>query len=174
MLLLINFLFIILQVVTCFTPDISSFDDYGLKLASSDVLLVESHPSQSAFFLRLAPFNYSLTCTMDYNNSTQYVYAVAVHRQATTNDSIRFVFIGVDTITDVPFIGSLVYTGVTGESYIATTKQTRRSVFPCDGWQKDNYRIHQLEQFSSNELDGDINNNFIVVTIGCVFLSFLQ
>jgi len=169
MLLLHNFsvifLFIVLSIISSFSPDTSSYDAYGLKLAVNDVLLVESSPPQSAFFLRLAPFNYSLSCILPYNDSNQYVYAVAVQRQTTINDTIRFVFIGVNMITNVPFIGSLTYTGVTDETYIATTKQTRKAVFPCNGWQSNNYQIHQLEEFIDNTLDVNVNNNFFVVTV---------
>jgi hypothetical protein len=68
-------------------------------------------------------------------------------------------------ITNVPFIGSLTYTGVTGETYVATTKQTRKTVFPCNGWQSNNYQIHQLEEFIDNTLDVNVNNNFFVVTV---------
>ena len=161
-----SFLFLLLfPLVFAFVPDTSSFDAYGLKLAVNDMLLVESHHSQAAFFLRLAPFNYSLSCTLPYNNSNQYVFAVAVQRQATSNDTLRFVFIGIDIKTDVPFIGSLTYTGVSGATFVATTQQARKKVFPCDGWQKDNYRIHQLEQFVGDESNEDIDNNFFVVTV---------
>lgn len=167
MVVFIEFLFILLlPIVISFSPDKSSFDAYGLKLAMNDVLLVESDPTQSLFYLQLAPFNYSLTCTMAYNDSNQYIYVVAVHRQATTNDSIQFVFIGINTETEIPFIGSLKYTGITGEDYVATTKITRKSVFPCTGWQQANYRIHELKEFTSNESNEEINNEFIVVTIG--------
>jgi hypothetical protein len=157
-----SFLFVIVSIVSSFSPDTSSFDAYGLKLAVNKVLLVESLPSQFAFFLRLAPFNYSLFCTLAYNDSDQYVYAVALDRQATTNDSIRFVFIGVNTDTDVPFIGSLTYAGVTGLTYVATVNPTRKTVFPCNGWQASNYRIHQFEQFAT---DDNNNNDFFVVAV---------
>jgi hypothetical protein len=162
----ISFLLIILPIIFSFTPDTSSFDAYGLKLAANDILMVESLPNQSAFFLRLAPFNYSLSCTLGYNDSNHYVYAVAVQRQATNNDTIRFVFIGLNTETDVPFIGSLTYTGITGPNYVATMKQTRKPAFPCGGWQRTNYQIHELEQFASDESNEDINDNFFVVTVG--------
>ena len=121
------YLFIIIPIVYCFSPDTSSFDAYGLKLAVNDVLLVESLPPDSSFFLRLAPYNYSLSCTIAYNDSNQYVYAVALARQATYNDTIRFVFIGVNTQTDVPFIGSLIYTGITGQAYINRSEAITKS-----------------------------------------------
>jgi hypothetical protein len=157
-------LFVIISIVSSFSPDTSSFDAYGLKLAANDVLLVESLFSSSSFFLRLAPYNYSLSCTIAYNDSNQYVFAVTVYSQATYKDSIRFVFIGVNTETDVPFIGSLTYTGMTGDTYVATVKLSRKAVFPCVGWQANNYRIHQFEQFVSDGTDAGTNNDFFVVT----------
>jgi hypothetical protein len=159
------FLFIVISMVSSFSPDESPFDAYGLKLAANDIFLVESLPSESAFSLRLAPFTYQLSCTLAYNDSDQYVYAVAVQRNLTINGAIRFVFVGVNTETNVPFIGSLIYTGVTGATYVATLKQTRKIVFPCDGWRNNSYQIQQLEQFADNGSDEDINNNFFVVTV---------
>jgi hypothetical protein len=139
------YLFAIIPIISSFSPDTTSFDAYGLKLAANDILIVESLPSDSSFSLRLAPFNYSLSCTIGYNDSNQYVYTVAVHAQATYNDIIRFVFIGGNTQTNLPFIGSLIYAGATGTEYT------------CDGWQTNNYRIHQIEQF--------VIDNFFVVTV---------
>ena len=151
------YLFSIIPIVSSFSPDTSSFDAYGLKLAANDILLVESLPSTSSFSLRLAPFNYSLSCTIPYNNSNQYIYAVAVHAHATFNDIIRFVFIGVNTETNVPFIGSLTYTGMMAPAFVATVISLKKVVFPCDGWQSKNYHIHQIEQFTIP--------NFFVVTV---------
>ena len=159
------YLFVVVQTVVSFSPDTSSFDAYGLKLAANGFLLVESLPPDSSFFLRLAPFNYSLSCEIAYNDSNQYVYAVAVASEATYNDSIRFVFIGVNIQTDVPFIGSLAYTGIKGSDYAANIK-SRRAVFPCTGWQSDNYHVHQFEQFVENDDNEDTNNDFFVVTVG--------
>ncbi len=159
-------LFVIFSIVSSFSPDTSSFDAYGLKLAANEILLVESLPSSSSFLLRLAPYNYSLSCKITYNDSNQYVYTVALHSQATYNDSIRFVFIGVNTETNVPFIGSLTYVGVTGDKYVAKVKPSQKPVFSCIGWQTNNYRIHQFEQFVSDGTDESINNNFFIVTVG--------
>jgi hypothetical protein len=92
---LILYLFIFISIVWCFSVDISSFDAYSLKLGVNDVLLVESLPSDFSFFVRLSPFNYSLSCT-------------------------------------------LTYTGVIGPAYVATAKSSRKTHFPCDGWQSNN------------------------------------
>jgi len=159
------YLLVVISIVSSFSPDITSFDAYGLKLAANDILLVESLPSDFSFLLRLAPFNYSLSCKIPYNDSNQYVFAVALNSQATYNDTIRFVFIGVNTLTDVPFIGSLTYTGVTGPAYIATVKSPRKAIFPCVGWQVNNYRIHQFEQFVNNDSEENSYNDFFVVAM---------
>jgi hypothetical protein len=94
------------------------------------------------------------------------VFAVAVDPQATYNNSIRFVFIGINMITDVPFIGSLTYEGVTGEAYVAAMNPLRKAAFPCVGWQASSYQIQELMQFASGDVD-EINNNndFFVVTV---------
>lgn len=157
--------FLVIPIVLSFSPDTSSYDAYGLKLAVNEILLVESLPSDSSFLLRLAPFNYSLSCKIPYIDSNQYVYAVALASQATYDDSIRFVFIGVHTKTNVPFIGSLTYTGVTGPTYLNAVNGSRRAVFPCDGWQSINYRVHQFNQFASDGITEGSNNDFFVVTV---------
>jgi hypothetical protein len=159
----IHYLFLAVSIVFSLSPETSLFDAYGLKLAANDFLVIESLNSQEAFFLRLAPFNYSLSCTVPYNVSDQYIYAVAVHRQATTNNSNRFVFIGVNTETDVPFIGSFTYNGTTGAEYVASVQQTRKTKFPCNGWQTTNYRLHQFHQFASDTLDENSNDFFVVI-----------
>jgi hypothetical protein len=162
---LIVYFFVVIPIVSSFSPDTSSFDAYGLKLAVNEILLVESLPSDSSFLLRLSPYNYSLSCTIGYNDSNQYVYAVSVASQMTSNDSIRFVFIGVNIETNVPFIGSLTYSGVSGITYVTTVKPTRKSIFPCNGWKSNNYRIHQLNQFASDDINDSSNNDFFVVTV---------
>ena len=142
----------------------SSFDGYGSKVAANDLLMVESRPSQSAFFLRLAPYNYTLSCTLPYHSSDAYVYSLAIGRQPAANTSIRFVFIGANLTTQRPFIGSLIYTGVKGSAYVASTVITRKTVFPCDGWQASNYRIHTgSELLSTNRTTYEQDDPFVLV-----------
>ncbi|CAF2895758.1 unnamed protein product [Rotaria sp. Silwood2] len=151
----------IVTIVTSFSPDQSSFDAYGLKLAANDILLVEAFASQDSFLLRLAPFNHSLTCTLDYNDSGQYVYAVALARQMQVNDTIRFAFIGVNRRTNVPFIGSLNYAGTSGAAMISTQK----SNFSCSAWNTNNYKIHSFNEFLYEENDSNGNMDFFVVAV---------
>jgi hypothetical protein len=46
---------LIAVVSSDFTPDTTSYDAYGLKLATNDVFLVESLPDQSSFSLQSPP-----------------------------------------------------------------------------------------------------------------------
>ncbi|CAF1312602.1 unnamed protein product [Adineta ricciae] len=156
---------VLIPIAHTFIPDSSLFDAYGLKLAANDALLVEAINVNSVFLLRFSPFDYSLTCTIAYNDSNQYIYAVALQSQITSNDSTRFVFIGVSEDTDVPFIGSLTYTGVSVTAYIASVgNSTRRVKFPCTGWQKSSYRIHSLMNLA-DDLEQTDTNSFFVVTV---------
>ena len=152
---------VLIPIAHTFIPDSSLFDAYGLKLAANDALLVEAVNVNSVFLLRFSPFDYSLTCTIAYNDSNQYIYAIALQTQTTPNDSTRFVFIGVNEDTDVPFIGSLTYTGESVTAYIAAAgNSTRRVKFPCTGWQKSSYRIHSLMDLEQTD-----TNSFFVVTV---------
>ncbi|CAF1304108.1 unnamed protein product [Adineta steineri] len=159
------FLFVVIRILYCFTPDQSSFDAYGVKLAANDILLVESLASDSSFFIRFSPYNYSLSCTIPYNNSNEYIYSVAVHSSATYNDPIRFVFIGINMDTDIPFVGSLTYNGITGPAFVDAVNSSVKAKFPCNGWNTDNYHIHQLQQFVNDDLEDTNNNDFFIVTI---------
>ncbi|CAF1385264.1 unnamed protein product, partial [Adineta steineri] len=125
-------LFVVIRILYCFTPDQSSFDAYGIKLAANDILLVESLASDSSFFVRFSPYNYSLSCTIPYNNSNEYIYSVAVHSSATYNDPIGFVFIGINMDTDIPFLGSLTYNGIIGPAFLDAVNSSVKAKFPCN------------------------------------------
>ena len=151
-----TFLFALAAVCLCLTvpsavaqrsTGVSSIDGYGSTLAANDDVIVESRPSQLAFFLRLAPYQFSLSCTLPYELPTHNVYSVAVARQPPADDSVRFAFLGSDTKTQVPFIGSLTYTGVSGQDFVANTSMTSKTIFPCDGWQTRNYHMHSFADF---------------------------
>ncbi|CAF4559763.1 unnamed protein product [Rotaria socialis] len=160
----IYFLFFVTSV-TSFSPDKSSYEAYGLKIAGNDVLLVESLPSQAAFLLRLAPFDASLTCIVSYNTSDQYVYSAAVARSMQNNDTIRFVFIGIDTVTNAPFIGSLNYAGKDAGAYAAAVNSAQRNNISCSAWNTKNYDIHSFNQFLHDEDNINGNLDFFVVDV---------
>jgi hypothetical protein len=163
-LLVVHCMAVLTAAATPLPSYMSSFDAYGSKLAANDLLMVESHPSQSAFFLRLAPYNYTLSCTLPYHSSDAYVYSVAIARQPAANASIRFVFIGSNLTTKKPFIGLLTYTGVKGSAYVASTVITKKTVFPCDGWQASNYRIHTgAELLTTNSTAYEQEDPFVLV-----------
>ena len=145
-------------MVSCFSSEMSLLDSNSYKLAANDGLLVQSLASESSFLLRLAPYTSSLTCTIAYNGSGQYIFAVALARQVTAvNSTLRFVFVGVDTPNDVPFIGSLTYAGISGDAYVASVNSTGKMPFPCDGWNPTNYKIHRL--------NSRINMDFFTVAV---------
>ncbi|CAF1180301.1 unnamed protein product, partial [Didymodactylos carnosus] len=147
--------YFLIHCVIAFDPDTTDYDAYGLKVASNDQLIVEAVISQSNFFIRLAPYNSSLTCTVAYPvsssslSSSNYVYSVAVGKNQA---SISFTFIGenFDTVngTTSLFIGMLTYTGVSPTNYLAT--KSKKQIFPCTGW-KDNYYIHYFPEFEHEE-----------------------
>jgi hypothetical protein len=162
-------LYIVLLVAvvsSSFIPDTSSYDAYGLKLAANDVLLVESVPNQYYFSLQSPPDDFWDSCTVEYNDTNQYIYAVAVARQTTMNDPIRFVFIGVNTDTSAPFIGSLTYVDTNASDDAATIMVTSDFDVTCDGWNTTNYNIHTFNEFLY-DTDGANNNHldFFVVVV---------
>ncbi|CAM4808563.1 unnamed protein product [Rotaria magnacalcarata] len=160
----IYFLFIVTSVAS-FSPDESSYEAYGLKIAGNDILLVESLPSQGAFSLRLAPFNKSLTCIISYNTPDQYIYTAAVARLMQNNDTIRFVFIGINKITNAPFIGSLNYAWINVTSYAAAANSAQRNNISCNAWNTNNYEIHSFNQFLYDENDTNGNLDFFVLDV---------
>jgi hypothetical protein len=143
-----------------FTPDTTSYDAYGLKLATNDVFLVESLPDQYLFSLQSPPNDFWDYCVIAYNDSNQYIYAVAVAKQTTMNDTIRFVFVGVNIATSVPFIGSLAYLDTTADA------ATSDFVFDCDGWDTTNYNMHTIDEFLYDTNDANNNHlDFFVVVV---------
>jgi hypothetical protein len=160
-------LYIILLVAvvsSSFTPDTTSYDAYGLKLATNDVFLVQSLPGESLFLVQSPPDDFWNYCAVDYNDSDQYIYAVAVAQQTTMNDTIRFVFIGVNTNTSAPFIGSLTYIDTTADA--ATIMATSDFIFNCDGWDTTNYNIHTIDEFLYDTNDANNNHlDFFVVVV---------
>ncbi|CAF4747302.1 unnamed protein product, partial [Rotaria magnacalcarata] len=73
------------------------------------------------------------------------------------NDTIRFVFIGINKITNAPFIGSLNYAGINVTSYAAAANSAQRNNISCNAWNTNNYEIHSFNQFLYDE--DDTNGN---------------
>ncbi|CAF4081452.1 unnamed protein product [Rotaria magnacalcarata] len=158
------YIVLLVTFVSSFTPDTSSYDAYGLKIAANDVLFVQSNPSQR-FFRIFPPSNSWSYCTINYEDMNQYIYAVAVARQTTLNDTIRFVFTGVKT-TDVPFMGSLTYVNTSVVDNTSTTMTIEDFVFSCDGWNNSNYKIHTIDQFLyDTDVQNDNHLDFFVVAV---------
>ena len=67
-----------------FSPHISDYDGYGLKITGNDVMLVEALCDTQVFLIRFAPFNYTspaLECPIMYNDSSHYVYSVGIGKK---------------------------------------------------------------------------------------------
>ncbi|CAF3748534.1 unnamed protein product [Adineta steineri] len=80
-----------------FAPDTKSYDAYGLKLAANDVMMVEVRSDSKTFLVQFAPYNYtttSLQCSINYDDSTHYVYSVGIGSQQKTNTTPYFFVVG--------------------------------------------------------------------------------
>ncbi|CAF2099121.1 unnamed protein product, partial [Rotaria magnacalcarata] len=72
-----------------FSPDTTDYDAYGLKMAANNLILVESQPDNTAFFILFPPYNNVSTgqqCSLDYDNGNDYVYSVGVGFQASDSN----------------------------------------------------------------------------------------
>lgn len=95
--------------------DWSSFDGYGMKMATNDVIIVLAKNKESQFLVQKVPsdaFNLSTPCFIDYpgvtSNETNFIYSVIVPRYDLQNGSI--IFIGEndeDSTRPYPFVGHL-------------------------------------------------------------------
>ncbi len=76
-----------------FSPPISDYDAYGLKITGNDIMLIEALNDIETFLIRFAPYNYTsrpLQCSIMYNDSTQYVYSVGIGEKQNSNQSYFF------------------------------------------------------------------------------------
>ena len=84
------------MVIDAFSPDQTSFDVYGVKIAANDVLFVQANSNGDTFLIQFAPYNTfgSLQCSIDYDDSTHYVYSVGVGAKQNSTANIYFYFAG--------------------------------------------------------------------------------
>ncbi|CAF1921911.1 unnamed protein product [Rotaria magnacalcarata] len=93
-------LFLVLNKYTVhgdFNPDTSKYDAYGVKIAVNDMLLVEAQNAASTFLVQFSPYNYTtstLQCTIDFDDTTHYVYTVGVGFYQNTSVYPYFYFAG--------------------------------------------------------------------------------
>src|SRR5579871_3542547 len=84
-------------IIADFSPDTTSYDAYGLKIAANDVLFVEAEGDTETFLIQFAPYNYtfdSLQCSIDYDDNTHYVYSVGVGIKQNNTLNPYFYFAG--------------------------------------------------------------------------------
>ncbi|CAF3726476.1 unnamed protein product [Rotaria socialis] len=93
-------LFLVLNKYTVygdFNPGTSNYDAYGVKIAVNNMLLVEAQSAAATFLVQFSPYNYTrstLQCTIDYDDTTHYVYTVGVGFYQNTSAYPYFYFAG--------------------------------------------------------------------------------
>ncbi|CAF3339280.1 unnamed protein product [Rotaria socialis] len=96
LIILIN-LCCVLKAISSFSPTKSDYDAYGLKIAVNDVLFVEVNGNAETFLVQFAPYNFiidPLQCTINFDDSTHYVYSVGVAPNCNTTANPYFYFTG--------------------------------------------------------------------------------
>ncbi|CAF3469666.1 unnamed protein product [Rotaria socialis] len=96
LIILIN-LCCVLKAISSFSPTTSDYDAYGLKIAVNDVLFVEVNGNAATFLVQFAPYNFiigPLQCTINFDDSTHYVYSVGVAPNCNTTANPYFYFTG--------------------------------------------------------------------------------
>ena len=82
---------------TTFSPDISDYDAYGLKIAANDILFAQAKNQAKTFLVQFAPFNFSrgsLQCSIDFADQAHYVYSVAVGSKQSLSIKPYFYYTG--------------------------------------------------------------------------------
>ena len=113
--------FICLAYAVNFSPDENDYNAYGLKIAANDIMIVEAQNDLTDFLVQFAPYTNNVTqtvarsCLIEYDDTSQYVYAVALGKNQSTYN-IYFVGEMIDMAEDDPlmnrtFVGILSYNG---------------------------------------------------------------
>jgi hypothetical protein len=104
-----------------FSPDTTDYDAYGLKIAANSMMIVEAQNYYTQFLIQFAPYTDNIgqttqqSCSIEYDDPSQYVYAVALGKGQTTYD-IFYVgeMIGMsenDPLENRTFVNVLSYNG---------------------------------------------------------------
>jgi hypothetical protein len=119
--LLLLLLFVCHSSADEFFPDTTNYDAYGLKIAANKLMIVEAQNDLTDFLVQFAPYTDNVTqgddngCSINYNDSSQYIYAVALGKnQSTYNAFFVGEILGLDedsSLENRTFIGILNYTG---------------------------------------------------------------
>ena len=84
-----------------FSPHLSDYDAYGLKISGNEIMLVEALCDSEVFLIRFSPYNstsQSLQCSVQYNDSSHYVYSVGIGEKQNVNES--YFYYGGEMITN--------------------------------------------------------------------------
>ncbi|CAF0817948.1 unnamed protein product [Didymodactylos carnosus] len=123
-----------------FDPDTSNYDAYGLKVAANDNLIVEALNDYQQFYIQFAPYSSNvvqstnLFCAIDFNASSQYIYAVAIGKNQSSSQ-LYFFFVG--ELTNIEEDEYLNRTFVGMLSYTDNITLSNATVVDCDQFQYD-------------------------------------
>jgi hypothetical protein len=119
--LLLLLLFVCHSSADVFSPDTTNYDAYGLKIAANNLMIAEAQNYFSNFLVQFAPYTDNVTqgddngCSFNYNDSSQYIYAVALGKnQSTYNVFFVGEILGLEedqSVENRTFIGILNYMG---------------------------------------------------------------
>jgi hypothetical protein len=116
------FIFSTSTIAVPFSPTPSDYDAYGIKIAANNLMIVEAQNDYNQFQIQFSPFTDNLkqtnqlSCSINYDSTSLFVYTVALGRNQT---SFYFYFVGEvistddmdDLVANRTFIGLLKYTG---------------------------------------------------------------
>ena len=91
------------RATATFSPDITDYDAYGLKIAINDVLFVEVENYLQTALIQFAPYDCqygSLQCSWQFEDPTHYVYSVGVGLKQNSTTNPYFYFSGEVTTSD--------------------------------------------------------------------------
>ena len=104
-----------------FSPNQDDYNVFGKKVAANDLMIVEAHNGFTDFLVQFAPYTDNATqtvgrtCSFEYDDPSQFVYAVALGRN---QSSYHIFFVGEtidldeeDPLVNRTFVGILSYTG---------------------------------------------------------------
>src|SRR5690349_2458197 len=75
---------LIICLAAVFSPNTNDYDAYGLKIAANNLMIVATQNDLTGFLVQFAPYTDNITesddrsCFVDYTDSSQFVYTVAV------------------------------------------------------------------------------------------------
>ena len=135
------------MVVINFNPDDSDWDEYGIKIAANNIVLVQANNQDNTYILRYAPYNYTarrLRCSLPYLDRAHFIYSVGVGSSQPPTENPYVYFAGevvpqegTESESEEPtgtFIGILINADPRSvQSYLASEKSISCDYFQTRG-----------------------------------------